>query len=140
LIEIVSALNEIHKTIPVVLTLHPRTKKFIQLYNLTIDFEILDPVGYLDMIALLKKCSVVITDSGGLQKESYFLKKPCVTVRDETEWTELVEIGANILAGANQKDILEKVELMLGKEINFQPNLYGDGNAGYKIASFLSEM
>ena len=73
--------------------LHPRTKEVLSKNRIEVAFKVIEPVGYFDMIALLKNCRVVLTDSGGLQKEAYFFKKPCVTLRDETEWKELVEGG-----------------------------------------------
>lgn len=135
--EIISALNTLHKSVPVLMPMHPRTKKIAQECDCEILFNCFEPVGYFQMIALLKQCSLVITDSGGVQKEAYFFEKPCVTVRDETEWIELVSVGANILAAANKEDITGKVNYMLNKQINFQTKLYGNGDAAFKIASFL---
>lgn len=136
---IIAALNELNEEIPVLMPMHPRTRKLAQESGSKISFQYFEPVGYLQMIALLKSCSLVITDSGGLQKESYFFEKPCVTVRDETEWIELINIGANILAKTNRQDIFEKTRYMLGKSINFKSELYGNGNAGFQIASFLAK-
>lgn len=135
--EIISALNTLHKNIPVLMPMHPRTKKLVQECDSKILFNCFEPVGYFQMIALLTNCSLVITDSGGLQKEAYFFEKPCVTVRDETEWLELISVGANILALASKEDIIDKVNYMLSRQINFQTKLYGNGDAAFKIASFL---
>ena len=140
LIEIISALNVLNKEIPVLMPVHPRTKKFLHQYGCEILFNVFEPVGYLQMIALLKKCSLVITDSGGLQKEAYFFEKPCVTIREQTEWIELIDSGANVLAKTKKNDIIKKAKYMLKSKINFQPKLYGDGNAAFKIASFLSNV
>lgn len=107
------------------------------------DFEkshihFIEPVGYLEMIALLSNCSLVMTDSGGLQKEAYFFKKPCVTLREETEWVELVNAGCNTLVGSDTNKIINAVEKMiLLPESNFNQNLYGDGNAGKEIVETL---
>lgn len=98
---IIDALNEVAKEKQVILPLHPRTKKILEQSRLdTSNLTIIDPVGYLNMVWLISNCSLVMTDSGGLQKEAYFFKKPCVTLRDETEWIELVQASANVLVGA----------------------------------------
>ena len=98
---IIDGLNAIHKQIPVVVPLHPRTRNILaQNYQLP-DFTIIDPVGYFDMIMLLKSCEMVITDSGGVQKEAFFFGKHCITLREQTEWVELVENGFNILVGSD---------------------------------------
>lgn len=99
--QIMAAMNEIALTKQVILLLHPRTKKITQegSYN-TSDLTIIEPVGYLNMLWLIGNSSWVMTDSGGLQKEDYYFSKPCITLRDDTEWVELVESCVNILAGA----------------------------------------
>jgi UDP-GlcNAc3NAcA epimerase len=102
---ICNALNEIHKTLPVLLPLHPRTKGFLASQKISLEVKVIDPVGYFDMISLLDNCRLVLTDSGGLQKEAYFFSRFCITLRDQTEWVELVESGANELAGANTERI-----------------------------------
>lgn len=134
---IVNALNETHSMTPVVLPLHPRTRKKLSEFNLKLDAKIISPVGYFDMIELLKHCSLVMTDSGGLQKEAFFFKKNCVTMRDQTEWVELIENGFNVLAGANEKEILRCSMEMLNKKNSFSINLYGNGNACNNIANYL---
>ncbi|MGL1934854.1 MAG: UDP-N-acetylglucosamine 2-epimerase (non-hydrolyzing) [Fibrobacterales bacterium] len=130
---IVAALNELNNECPVILPLHPRTQKIIQDNEITLDCMVIDPVGYLVMIDLLKKCSMVMTDSGGLQKEAYFFKKPCVTLRDETEWTELVEGGYNSLAGADRESIICSYKEMINKQLDFSTDFYGGGTAAQKI-------
>ena len=89
------------------------------------------------MLYLLKHCHLAITDSGGLQKEAFFMSKPCVTVREQTEWVELIDQGVNILAGANYQNIRQYTELMLNKKLDFSMNLYGNGKAGNKIIAEL---
>lgn len=135
---IVSALNEINKNIKVVLPLHPRTKKIIYKNKLKVEFLIIEPVGYFNMIELIKHCTLVITDSGGLQKEAFFLKKHCVTLRDETEWSELIDQGYNELAGADKKKIIDSVKKMLEKKSGFSANLYGLGKASKIIVDTIS--
>lgn len=134
---IVEALNEIHRKIRVVLPLHPRTRKLLEQQGLSLDVQVIDPVGYFDMIELLKHCSLVMTDSGGLQKEAYFFEKNCVTLRDETEWVELVKNGFNTLAGADREAIISMVETMLHRSSDFSMRLYGNGDAGEKIVAAL---
>ena len=131
--EIVRALSEIAKEKTVVCPLHPRTRKKLGETGLTLEnVLIIDPVGYLGMVWLLDKCDLVITDSGGLQKEAFFFSKYCLTLRDETEWVELVEAGVNTLCGANYDRVLEAYRANVGQEAgNFEqsPGLYGNGDA-----------
>jgi UDP-GlcNAc3NAcA epimerase len=89
--------------------------------------KLIDPVGYFDVIALEKSARLLLTDSGGMQKEAYWLKVPCITLRDETEWIETVELGWNILTGADRDRIIEAVRTF--KAPSEHPPLYGDGNA-----------
>lgn len=134
---IIKALREIALLTPIILPLHPRTKNAIQNLNIdTYGITIIDPVGYFEMIYLLEHCSGVITDSGGLQKESYFFHKPTLILRDETEWIELVENEVAILVGSDTKRILEGFT-KLHSGIVFPPNLYGDGEASHKIINIL---
>lgn len=134
---IISALNKIHKTTPVVLPLHPRTKNKISDLGLTLKVKTITPVGYFDMIELLKKCSLVMTDSGGLQKEAFFFKKNCITMRDQTEWIELIENNVNTLVGADYQKIIDTVKVNLNKSSNFDINLYGQGEACKNITDYL---
>ena len=134
LTQLVDGLNEIHETIcPVVIPLHPRTKAKLQQHGLNLKVKLIDPVGYFDMIELLKNCSLVITDSGGLQKEAFFFKKNCITMRDQTEWVELIENGVNVLVAANKEILIQEVKRMIDKPSNFEIDLYGNGHASEKI-------
>ena len=138
---IIESLNYIHEHIrPVVLPLHPRTQKAVKALGLELKMLVLDPVGYLEMIWLLKHCDVVVSDSGGVQKEAFFFQKPCITLRDQTEWTELIEVGANILAGSDSQKIIKSLEFMLEKKVSDQFNLYGGGNASQKIKEHLEQL
>lgn len=138
---IVDALNSVHSDImPVVLPLHPRTKNAIEREGLSLDVITLPPVGYTEMLWLLNHCSAVMTDSGGLQKEAFFFRKPCVTMREQTEWVELALQGYNIVAGSDTNTIVQAVRDSLAKEIPDNVNLYGGGSASQKIASTLSAM
>ncbi|WP_336331865.1 non-hydrolyzing UDP-N-acetylglucosamine 2-epimerase [Pseudomonas putida] len=139
LASIVQALNEINRNIaPVVLPLHPRTRGVIERLGLKLEVKVIDPVGYLEMIWLLQRCGLVLTDSGGVQKEAFFFGKACVTMRDQTEWVELVTCGANVLVGANTDCIIDAVRRNHGRSINDLHNLYGGGQASSKIAHYLS--
>lgn len=137
LTEIISALNSLSKSQKVIVPLHPRTKKILAASQIECEFTIIDPVGYFDMLELIKHASIVLTDSGGLQKEAFFFKKYCVTMRDETEWVELVKHGFNKLAGANKKNIVAFTMAFLNKKTNFDVNLYGLGNASEVIVNEL---
>ncbi|MDD2380217.1 MAG: UDP-N-acetylglucosamine 2-epimerase (non-hydrolyzing) [Mariniphaga sp.] len=137
---IVDALNVLNNEFSIVLPLHPRTKKILERENISLNFDPVDPVGYFDMIELLKNCTFVITDSGGLQKEAFFFKKQCLIIRDETEWTELVDLGYNYLVGADKEKILEKADAMRYSRMKFQEKPYGEGNAAEKIALILKEI
>lgn len=134
---IVRALNHINKQTPVVLPLHPRTKNIIRQNNVHNEFEIIEPLGYFDMLGMLQKTRIVITDSGGLQKEAYFFKKYCLTLRDETEWTELVTNGYNFIVGADFDKIIETYSSLKCNNANFDMSLYGDGQTGRKIIDIL---
>jgi len=136
---IVDALNYIHNNIlPVVLPLHPRTQKVVKSLGLQLEMLVLEPVGYLEMIWLLKHCNAVVSDSGGVQKEAFFFKKPCITMRDQTEWVELIEHGVNVLAGADTQKIIDFTQAMLNKNIEDPSNLYGGGKASQNIANVLA--
>lgn len=123
----------------VIFPMHPRTKKTLTAngkdYRDYGNIDFIDPVGYIDMIELLRNTKKVLTDSGGLQKEAYLLGIPCITLRDETEWTELVKSGWNILVGANKEKIKKAV-------LRFAPrakrkNFYGNGRASEGISRML---
>jgi UDP-GlcNAc3NAcA epimerase len=130
---IVEALNQINSSNTVVLPIHPRTRSKLLQQKIKTDFIIMDPVGYLQMLTLIKNSRIVLTDSGGLQKEAYFLKKCCVTIRNETEWVELVEHGNNVLAGSDKAMIIDSFEKMLEVNADFSQKLYGDGNTSKLI-------
>jgi len=137
--DIFAALNEIAEQKQIILPLHPRTKKILKELQIDIDnLTIIDPVGYLEMVWLIDNCALVMTDSGGLQKEAYFFEKPCITLRDETEWVELVECGVNSLVGADKEKIISvyKKNVAFNKE-NSSLDLYGSGKASKRIVKEL---
>jgi len=138
---IVAALAEISSKKRVIFPLHPRTKKFLEAAGLMHELNtvsLIDPLSYLDLMALAQSASCILTDSGGLQKEAYFYRIPCLTMRDETEWVETVELGWNQLVGANPATMIQAFNnLDLGIE-NQSP--YGDGQASKKILQKLMEI
>ncbi|MBK6996158.1 MAG: UDP-N-acetylglucosamine 2-epimerase (non-hydrolyzing) [Lewinellaceae bacterium] len=131
---IVEALNETATRMPVVLPLHPRTQKLLEKNGLQLNAIVVPPLGYFDMLSLLQHCCVVMTDSGGLQKEAYFFGKFCLTLRDDTEWTELVEEGFNFLVGADKNLILNTLEGVFSKKFPEKKDFFGGGKASARIA------
>jgi len=135
---IVAALNEINATLaPVVLPLHPRTRKVIAQHGLQLNVHLIDPVGYFEMVWLLDHCELVLTDSDGVQKEAFFFGKACVTMREQTEWVELIEVGANELVVADKGKIIGAATLNLGRRVQDTAQLYGGGKAAERIVSEL---
>ena len=126
---IIAGLNEINRQTPVVVPIHPRTRNILAQLNIVPAFKLIDPVGYFDMIVLLKNCEMVITDSGGVQKEAFFFGKHCITMREQTEWVELVENGFNTLTGSDAEKIVTAYEQTEQKKSDFSINLYGKGQA-----------
>ncbi len=125
----------------VVVPLHPRTRKVLSSLSVSDTFHtnllIIEPVSYLDMLMLEKNARVILTDSGGVQKEAYFFRVPCVTLREETEWVETVETGWNVLVGADSDKIVNAaLKAKPGVDSSFP---YGDGNAGKRIVECLKE-
>jgi len=133
---ILKALNRFN-SIEFVFPIHPRTRKILAQYGLELKSHIhaIEPVGYFEMLALEDKCSFVVTDSGGVQKEAYFFQKPCITLRDATEWRELVEHGWNTLVGADETAIFGALASM--PKYGDTVALYGDGTTAVRIADAL---
>ena len=143
---IIKALLRLSKEEEIVIPLHPRTKKLLDvnlssdIYNELINNErihIIPPASFLEMISLEKNASIVITDSGGVQKEAYFFKKPCIIMRSETEWKEIVEVGAAIIADANEENIVNGYYHFKDNKITEYPELFGDGKAAEFICNEL---
>ena len=137
---IITGLNEINRQIPVLVPIHPRTRSILTQLNITPEFKMIDPVGYFDMIVLLKNCKLVITDSGGVQKEAFFFGKHCITLREQTEWVELVENGYNILVGSNVLKLKDAFEVFSSKVSDFKINLYGKGQAAQIAVNEISKI
>lgn len=123
---------------PVIFPVHPRTRKAIDAigYMPSRHVRLMEPLGYLDMTALERTARMILTDSGGIQKEAYWMGVPCLTLRDETEWVETVESGWNCLVGANTEKIVRGVRSF--RPTSGRPLLYGDGNAAARISQELS--
>ena len=138
---ILSALAEIPG--PVVFPVHPRTHQRIAEFGISLPesgigkLALVDPVGYLDILVLEKNSRLILTDSGGMQKEAYFFAVPCLTLREETEWIETVNAGWNRLVGADQAAIVQAA-LEFRPPAGSPPPLFGDGQAAAKIAAALS--
>ncbi|MEP6406139.1 MAG: UDP-N-acetylglucosamine 2-epimerase (non-hydrolyzing) [Marinobacter sp.] len=122
----------------IVLPLHPRTRSKVADYGICIpgNVWVIEPIGYLEMVWLEVHCRLIATDSGGIQKEAYFHGKPCLTLRDETEWVELVDEGVNLLVGADASRIVSCFDSILNVSVGGKP-LYGNGNSGVQIAEAL---
>lgn len=143
---IFSALAEMSQDMPVVLPLHPRTRKMLHEFGMTDllnSLQVINPVSYLEMIRLEMSAKVIVTDSGGVQKEAFFHKVPCLTLREETEWTETVERGCNFLCGADKEKIAIKWKKVLSADDPFskmekQEGPYGDGTAADMIIRLLT--
>ncbi len=136
---IVDGLEAVAVEHPVILPLHPRTRAALERHGIALSrVRAIDPVGYLDMVALERHAALIATDSGGVQKEAYFHGVPCVTLRDETEWTELVDLGWNRLAPPTQVDIAAVIREAVGTS-GQEGRPYGDGQAADHIARALRD-
>lgn len=124
----------------VLFPIHPRTKNALALAGMALpsNIKVVEPLSYLELLASLKACALVFTDSGGLQKEAFYLARPCVTLRDETEWTELVELGANRVVGAAPEEIVSAANALMAAPLaTGRP--YGDGDAADKVLRAISD-
>ena len=138
--QLLYALELTCNTIPVVCPLHPHTRKSLEAIDYPTEsspIQFIEPVGYLEMLYLLDHCTLVMTDSGGLQKEAYYMRKHCVTLRNETEWTELVGCGYNHVVGTEPAAILQTVQNLMDVPPVFPIALYGDSHAAEIIAETL---
>jgi len=140
LTNIFRALMAISKEVEVILPIHPRTKKMLESFSdikaeieTNTRIKIIEPLGFLDMTALEANCKMVMTDSGGVQKEAYYFEKPCVVFRAETEWVELVENGTCIIADADSERILNAYKELISKENLTYPAIFGDGKSAVFI-------
>ena len=132
---IFSNLDKINNFTNVIMPLHPHTKKKINEYKIKTNISLVPPAGYLEMIFLLKKCNLVITDSGGLQKESFFAKKKCIVVREETEWRELIDHNINDLSSAS--NVFNLFIKASERSCDFSKNFFGNGNSSNLIVNHI---
>ena len=138
---ILSSLKQLHDIydIPIVYPMHPRAKKMMQQYNLSNDgITMIDPVDFLDFLQLENNAKLVLTDSGGVQEETCIMGRPCVTLRDNTERPETLDVGSNMLAGVIPEDIVNCVSVMIENNKEWK-NPFGDGTSGHKIIRVLEE-
>lgn len=141
---IVLALSFLSQTIPVVFPMHPRTKACLAKFGLTSLLvgpllHIVEPLGYLNMLFAAQSASLIVTDSGGVQKEAFFFGVPCVTLRDQTEWVELVDSGWNILVDVLNDDITRSILTRIGREGQNDINPYGEGNSATIMYRHISD-
>ena len=137
---IFAALQEITAEVPIVLPLHPRTRKMMSYHGLNQMLEglqVIEPISYLEMIRLEMSAKAILTDSGGIQKEAFFYQVPCLTLREETEWIETVELGWNTLCGAEQEALLSSWQALIGQQARGAAAPYGKGEASENIISLL---
>jgi UDP-GlcNAc3NAcA epimerase len=141
---IFNALCLIAENIEIVLPLHPRTRKLLKNIGLfdkvSKHLKVIEPVGYLDMIALESKAQIIVTDSGGIQKEAFFNQVPCVVLRNETEWQELIDLGCNKLVPPDSVESIKQgifEHLSMGKDEILFPHIYGEGYSAEKILDIL---
>jgi UDP-GlcNAc3NAcA epimerase len=140
LVEILTGLSRLADHMEVVLPLHPRTRKTVENsghLSLLTAVKVIEPLAFLDMVALEQAARVIVTDSGGVQKEAFFYGVPCVTMRDETEWVETVQSGWNTLTGADADSIVSASLKAVPSTV--RPNFYGDGDAASRVISVLRE-
>ena len=138
---LVTAINLISKQVAVVVPLHPRTQAAMARDGLVFvpNVKVVGPVGYLEMLWLVQRALFVMTDSGGLQKDAYYFKKYCVTLRDETEWVELVEHGCNFLTGTDTRAVVTTANLLINKQwdVNIPQGIYGRGRASASLVKII---
>jgi len=133
-------------SIKIIYPVHPHTKRQLMKFGLykkldkATNIELMSPVGYFEFLSLLLSASLVITDSSGVLKETFYARKPCVTIDDTTEYKEIFDMGYNVLAGTKEKNILEEVKKMLSKKlrpIKISENPFGNGHAADKMLTIL---
>ncbi len=144
LASIIETIGEVSKTynLPIIYPIHPRTSKMLETFDLMDDIKkisnlsLTEPVGYLDFLMLENNTKLILTDSGGIQEEACILNKPCITLRDNTERPETVQVGKNIVTGIKKKDVLKGIEEILSRSLT-DKNPFGDGKSSERIIEIL---
>ena len=140
LMAIIEGLNAVARDIAVILPLHPRTRKILKEDTLSLlasNIKIIPPIGYFDMLGFQRNALLIATDSGGVQKEAYFSGRPCVTLRDETEWVELVSSGWNrLVKPVSKEDVFDGIMAAIGTK-GEEVSLYGTGSSAYEIVDYM---
>ncbi len=143
---IIDAVCALDKQLKIIFPVHPRTRKMIDSTKWLKDgifanknITLSQPLGYLELLYVLERCALVFTDSGGIQKEAYFFNKPCVTLREDTEWEELVAMGVNVLAGADKEKIRAAYKALANHRFQCDGSLYGKGRAAENIARVIMD-
>jgi len=133
--------NKLNKNgFQIIFPIHPHTKKKLKEFNLEINCEKIEPIGYIDLMKLMARSALVITDSGGLQKETYWMGNPCITIRESTEWVETIKEKANFLMSLKKPFSIEKILKISKLKIKPKSYLYGSGKASDKITSIIKKL
>ncbi|PYU29979.1 MAG: UDP-N-acetylglucosamine 2-epimerase (non-hydrolyzing) [Acidobacteria bacterium] len=140
LLEIFEALRILSRELPIVLPLHPRTRHALESIPILVNAQLIliEPVSYLDILLLESQARFILTDSGGVQKEAFFFRVPCITLRDETEWVETVDAGWNVVAGTRRESIIQAARSAQAGRCDAYP--FGDGNAAQNIARVIGQL
>jgi UDP-GlcNAc3NAcA epimerase len=140
LLEIFEALQILSREIPIIVPLHPRTRQALKGISPLVNTQLrlIEPVSYLDILVLESQARFILTDSGGVQKEAFFFRVPCITLRDETEWVETVDAGWNVVAGARRENIVQAARSVKAGRYDAYP--FGDGNAAQNIARVIVQL
>ncbi|MBS1597802.1 MAG: UDP-N-acetylglucosamine 2-epimerase (non-hydrolyzing) [Bacteroidetes bacterium] len=134
---IVQALNEIHQHEPVIFPMHPKTKMLIDQHKIPIAFTVLDPMGYMELLALTQHCSATITDSGGLSRESFFFQKRTLVIMQNPFWPEIFAHGNCMQSNGKKEEIITKYQSLLTQNKSFDIDVFGDGKAAEKISDII---
>ena len=137
--DIVKSLCEINKSIKVIFPIHPRTKKMMEKYSLTLDFDTIEPIGYTESLGMIRNSEFVITDSGGVVRESYWSNKPSILLVENPLWPELVELNACINCESTYDSIIKSYSKLKDLNPKFNTDVYGDGNSAKKIREILND-
>ncbi|SMF75348.1 non-hydrolyzing UDP-N-acetylglucosamine 2-epimerase [Pseudobacteriovorax antillogorgiicola] len=139
LTSMINAIGSIAQEANVIFPIHPRTKNSLKKFKLNLhpNIQVSNPLGYIELLQIVKRCDLVMTDSGGLQKEAYFLKKPAIILREQTEWLELIEQNSAFLCGSDLDMILSKYRKAINSDVVHRSNLFGAGDTSQRIISFL---